>query len=310
MDIIAISGKIKSLEKKFLNSAEIAKLAQVKTFGEFASLLSDSFYKIPANISGIEDLSGFFENTSVLLSEEMRKNLPVDLYRYFLLKYDFHNLKIISTMQDEKAERYYSVHSIVDYFTMKEAFQSKNHKDIPAYLKHALSAISGMQDKDNILLHLKKAYFKTAAVLLKEFESRFIGDYLRIEIDFANISAFIQQDMAGLGNSVAGMFIEGGKIRKAKFSAAEILWDAVNSTYKGAVATPVTAEDYDLERYKALLSHIKSGRIVPSGIETVFAYFTGRQIEMDNIRRLAEGKFYNVNPDVLSLWAIPPYQYV
>ncbi len=310
MDILAVSGTIKSLEKRFLTQADISKLAQVKTFGEFTGLLSASFYQIPPNISGIEELSEFFENASVLLAEEMRKNLPPALYRYFLLKYDFHNLKIISAMQDEEAERYYSVHSIVDYFTMKEAFQSKNHKDIPAYLKHALSAISGMQDKENILLHLKTAYFKTAAGLLKESESGFIDGYLRIEVDFANISSFIQRDMAGTVKSGADLFIAGGKIRTEKFSSGEILWEAVNSSYRGAIATPVTAEDYDLERYKALLIHIKNGRIIPSGIETVFAYFAGRQIEMDNVRRLAEGKFYNVSPDVLFLWALPAYQYV
>lgn len=311
MDTLAVSGKIKSLEKKFLTAAEIVKLVQAKTFGEFMGMLSGSHYQPPQNISEIEELSGFFENASVLLIEEMRKNLSPALYRYFLLKYDFHNLKIISVMQDTaKAERNYSALSMVDYFTIKEAFQSKNYKDIPAYLKPALSAVSVMQDKEDISIHLKKAYLKTAAGLLKGFDSGFIDDYLRIETDFANISTFIQQDMADTGKGGAEIFIEGGKIRKEKFSAGEILWDAVNSAYKGTVTTPVTAEDYDIERYKALINHIKSGRVFPSGIETIFAYFAGRQIEMDNIRRLAEGKFYNASPDVLTQWVIPPYQYV
>ncbi|MBN1444964.1 MAG: V-type ATPase subunit [Candidatus Omnitrophica bacterium] len=311
MDMIAVSGKIKSLEKKFLTAAETIKLAQVKTFGEFTGMLSGSHYQIPQNISGIEELSGFFENASALFYEELRKTLPPALYRYFLLKYDFHNLKVISLRKDgAKEEKIYSVHSAVDYFTMKEAFQSKNYKEIPAYLKPALSAISRIQDEGSILLHMKKAYFKTAAGLLKEFESGFIDDYLRIETDFANISTFIQQEMADTGKGGAEMFIEGGKIRKEKFSSGEILWGAVNSAYRGAVVTPVTAENYDIERYKALVNHIKTGRVVPSGIETIFAYFAGRHIEMDNVRRLAEGKFYNVSPDVLSQWALPPYQYV
>lgn len=309
-DIIAVSGGIKSLEKKFLATDELARAVQSKSFGEFAGLLANSRYRMPQSPAKAEELTEFFETLTADLVKEMHKNLPVEIYRYFLLRYDYHNLKLIAETDADaaKKEKNYAVHSSSDYFTLKSALENNNYKDVPAHLKDALSFISKNREAEGLLLSLKKMYYRTAGELLRGFHSGFIDNCLRIEIDFANISTFIQEKMAGV-QAGKDFFIDGGNVKKERFSTEEILWDAVGKQYQ-KVAVPVTAEGYDIARYTAVMDYVKAGRLVPYGIETVFGYFVGRQAELDNVRRMALGKFYNVDPKILSEWAVPPYQYV
>lgn len=310
-DIISVSGSIKSLEKKFLTADELARAVQSKSFGEFAGVLADSRYGVlPQSPARTEELAEFFENFTAELVDEMRRSLPVDLYRYFLLRYDYHNLELIARRDAHTAEKEknYAVHSTVDYFTLKTAVESGNYKEIPAYLKGVLSSMRKNRETGDMSLYLKKTYYVTAAGLLGSFHSLFIDGCLRIEMDFANIATFIQQKMSGV-QYVRDYFIDGGNIRIERFSAEDVLWEAVGKKYRKAVV-PVTADTYDVTKYEAVMDYVKAGRLVPYGLETVFAYFVGRQVELENVRRMALGKFYNVDPRVLSGWVVPPYQYL
>ncbi len=309
-DIIAVSGSIKSLEKKFLTAEELRSAVLSKSFGEFAGHLANSWYGMPQSPAGAEELTDFFETLTGVLVEEMHRSLPAEIYRYFLLKYDYHNLQLTARADAgaEKEEKNYAIHSSVDYFTLKSAFENNNCKDVPAHLKGVLSFMSKNREAGNLALSLKKMYYKTAAELLGGFHSEFIDNCIRIEIDFSNIAAFIQGKMSGAPVDKS-FLIDGGGIKKERFSAEESLWEAAGKRYK-KISVPVTAENYDIARYEAVINHIKAGRLVSYGIETVFAYFAGRQIELDNVRRLALGKFYGIDSKVLSEWTVPAYRYV
>ena len=309
-DIISVSGSIKSLEKKFLTADQLSRAVQSRSFTEFAAALADSRYKVPQSPSRAEEVANFFEGLTAELVDEMHRNLPADIYRYFTLEYDFHNMGLIARKETHAAEKgkNYTVHSSVDYFTMKSSVENNNYKDIPEHLKDVLSFVHDNMEAEDLSLSLKKMYYGTSVRLLKEFRSDFINRYLGIEIDFANMATFVQQKMAGI-QSGKGSFIDGGNIKVERFAAENVLWEAVGKAYK-KIPVPVTVETCDAARYTAIMDYIKTGRLIPYGIETVFAYFAGRRIELDNLRRLAFGKFYGVDPKVLSEWALPPYQYV
>ena len=95
MDIITASGRIKFLEKRFITGDEISKAVQAKSFNEFTGILVDSYYQLPQNPAKVEELTEFFENITVSILQEMRKILPSEIYNYFILRYDFHNLRLI-----------------------------------------------------------------------------------------------------------------------------------------------------------------------------------------------------------------------
>ncbi len=309
-NIISVSGSIKALEKEFLTADELARAVQSGSFGEFAAALADSRYKLPQNPSKAEELADLFEEFTAQLAGEMRRNLPEDMCRYFLLDYDYHNIGLIARKDSSTTEREknYAIHSSVDFFTLKASVENNNYKDIPEYLKGVLRFVHDNMGAEDLLFSLRKMYYGIAAGLLEGYRSDFIWKYLQVEIDFANIATFIQQ---GISGAVSGksFFIDGGQIRIERFIEENVLWEAVSRTYR-KTSVPVTAESYDFARYSAMIDYVKTGRLIPYGIETVFAYFAGRRAELDNVKRLALGKFYGVDPKVLSEWILPPYQYI
>lgn len=307
-NIISLSGSIKSLEKRFLTADVLTRAVQARSFGEFATLLAEGWYRLPQTLLTAEDLTEFFEGCTAELVDEMRRDLPLDIYHYFVLEYDYHNIELLIHKDRYAVEREkdYFRHSSVDYFTLKTSLENNNYKDIPEHLKDVLYFVHNNISAEGLSLSLKRMYYRTVRELLKSAGSDFIDKYLSIEIDFFNIGTFIQQKIAGIQFGKTS-FIDGGNIKVERFAVENVLWESVGKRYRN-VSVPITLQNYDTARYTAVMNYIKEGRFIPYGIETVFTYFVGRRLELDNVRRLAIGKFYGVDPKVLSDWVLPPYQ--
>lgn len=308
MDILCISGKVKALEKTFLTGNDISRIVNAKSFSEVVALLNGTIYQMPHPINTPSEIYNFFDVILINLMNDMQKALPEKLYYYFLLPYDFHNLKLVlENYKTRKESKNYVLYSSVDYFIVKEAFEKKNFKEIPFHLKPLVVFISKNKDIEDILLRVKKIYWDIAKNLVKTQNSNFIDGYIKIEIDISNIGTFIQQQIAGIPLDLS-VIVDGGRIKKGRYIREEVLWGTVNMLYPG-VETPITVENYDIVRYNVLMSHLKNARIIPSGIETIFSYYAARQIEIDNIRRILLSKFYNVEVSKIEEWILPGYQY-
>ncbi|HOL21418.1 MAG TPA: V-type ATPase subunit [bacterium] len=306
MNILSVSGRIKSLEKKFLTDDDIARIVNAKTLTEVAGILASTHYQLPS-IAKPEDISDYFHIIILNLIRDMQKSLPEKLYHYLLLRYDFYNLKVVlDNYRTGKESRNYVPYSSVDYFTLKEAFIKNNFKDIPSHLKPLVAFISKNRDKEDVMLLAKCIYWETAKNLVKTQRSDFIDGYIKIEIDLSNIGTFIQQQVAGNPLDLSSI-VDGGRIKKEKYVREDVLWSAVNMTYH--IKTPITVDEYDNVKYNLIMGYIRNSRVVPYGIETIFSYFLARQIEIDNLKRLILAKFYNIEPDVLDNWKLPAYQY-
>ncbi|MCK9265524.1 V-type ATPase subunit [bacterium] len=306
MNILSVSSRIKSLEKHFLRADRIEKLVLSRDFNEFSTILEKSPYEIPNNIKTIETLTELFNNKKTILIEESKKNLPIPLYQYFVLKYDYHNLNIVANGKNEN----FSDYSIVNYKILQASFKTNNHKNIPAFLKPALSILNKLKDKsfEEISLSLKQSYYEVAGLLLKTQKSSMINYFLQIEIDFSNISLFMHKRLTGKHLEQEN-FIDGGNIKKEHFLKEEVLWKTVKNVYKN-IDVPIEIDIFDRERFKVLMGYLSRVRIVPYGMEPLFFYFLARDIELENVKRIAIGKFYNIEPQILSEWGAFPYQYV
>ena len=307
MDILGISGRVKALEKTFLTEDEISKIVNAKTLAEISSILSTTHYQLPS-ITKPEDISDLFDTITIDLIKDMQKALPEELYYYLLLRYDFYNLKLVlENYKTGKESRNYIPYSYTDYFTLKEAFSKNNFKDVPVHLKPLVTFISKNSDREDVMLFAKRIYWGIAKDLINTQHSEFIDGYIKIEIDLSNVGTFIQQQMVG-GPINVSFIVDGGRIKKERYTREDILWSAVNMVYH--IKTPITVDEYDGVRYNLIMGYIKDSRVVPYGIETVFSYFVAKQIEIDNLRRLLLGKFYNIEPKVLDNWVLRTYQYM
>ncbi|MDD3726231.1 MAG: V-type ATPase subunit [Candidatus Ratteibacteria bacterium] len=309
MDTIGISGRIKALEKTFLTAEDITRIVNAKSFSEATGILNGTIYQIPQNISSSRDINNFFNNTILNLIKEMEKCLPEELYYYFLLPYDFYNLKLIfENYKTGKESKNYIPHTSVDYFTVREAFEKDNFKEIPPHLKELIGFVSKNREAEDILMMAKKVYWDIVKDIIATQHSDFISGYIKTEIDLSNLGIFLNCQIAKIPCDVE-FLADGGRIQRERYSREDVLWSAVDIMYRG-LKTPVTIDGYDTAVYIIKMGYLKDARVISLGIEPIFSYFAARQMEIDNIRRLLIGKFYNVDVSRIGEWVLPAYQYV
>jgi vacuolar-type H+-ATPase subunit C/Vma6 len=58
-----------------------------------------------------------------------------------------------------------------------------------------------------------------------------------------------------------------------------------------------------------LIEFLKIGRIKPYGIDKIISFYKAREIEIENMQKIAISKFYRESEDFLKKISFPLYQY-
>ncbi|MGB9677665.1 MAG: V-type ATPase subunit, partial [Candidatus Ratteibacteria bacterium] len=260
LDIYFLSGKINSLEKKFINSEKLKKIIESKTFEEFINILEDSFFKIP-HLSSCSEIFDFFENERMKLYEEIKKIGDDRIINFFSLKYDYYNFSLLVENKDN-----FSFYGIINFSTLKYAFEKNDFSKIPEILLEGFAICKSKIPVEEKLLSLKNNYFKKIYEIANDI-SEFTRNYVKIEIDFANIQTYLNRKLHEKKFYIDD-FIKGGSIKIENFLDDISLWDAVSLKYK-KIEIPLNEENVERERYKILIEYLKEGRIKPDGIDKI-----------------------------------------
>lgn len=301
LDIYFLSGKINSLEKKFIESEKLKKIVESKTFEEFVNILEGSFFKIPSHIANPDEIFKFFENERMKLVEEIEEINDEKIIIFFLLKYDYYNLSLLIENKDD-----FSFYGTLNFYTLKYAFEKNDLSKIPEYLKEGFLICKSKNSIEEKLLFLKNSFYKKIYEIA-EILSEFIKNYVRIEIDFANVQNYLNRKLHDKKTDIRD-FIKGGFIKPEKFLDETSLLESISLKYKN-LELPLNEENIEKERYKILIKYLKEGRIKPYGIDKIISFYLAREIELENLQRIAISKFYRVSESFLNKILIPPYQY-
>ena len=300
LDIYFLSGKINSLEKKFVDYEKCEKLLESKTIEEFISLLEGTFFKPPSHITKIEEIFEFFENERIKLLEEIKKIFDGKFLYFFLLKYDYNNLANLIENKNN-----FSVCGIIDFYILKDAYLNNNFSKISEILKDIIIKIKSQNQLEEKLLILKIDYYEKIYEISKKI-SDFINGYVKIEIDFANLNTYLNLKIFEKKIGVE-KFIKSGRIKRENFLDEEKLKKSFVSIYKNQLI--LSEEEIEMERYKMVIDYLKYARIKPYGIDKIVSFYLAREIEIENLQRLTISKFYKQDENFLRKILIKPYQY-
>jgi vacuolar-type H+-ATPase subunit C/Vma6 len=300
LDIYFLSGKINSLEKKFIDYEKCNKLIESKTIEEFINLLEGTFFKFPTSSPKIEEIFKFFENERVKLIEEIIKTFEGEIQSFFILKYDYYNLGIL--LENKKN---YSFYGSVNFYILKEAFENNNFSKIPKILKDTIVKIKRKGEDKEKLLILKNDYYEKMYEISEKI-SNFINGYVKIEIDFANLNTYLNFKLFE-GKVEMAKFIRNGKIKIENFLDEKKLKKSFFSEYGKELV--LSEEELEIERYKVISYYLKEGRIKPDGIDKIVSFYLAREIEIESLQRLTISKFYGKEEDFLRRIIVPVYQY-
>lgn len=300
-DIYFLSGKISSLEKKFIDYEKLKKLIESKTIEEFLDLLEGTFFKIPKSISHPDEIINYFEEERKKLIEEIDNLFEEYLKIFFLLKYDYFNLACLIENRE-----FFSHYGTVNFYILKEAIEKRDFSKIPSYLINAFEVLKLKKEIEEKLLLLKIDYYKNF-YKISENISPLIRDYAKIEIDFANIYTYFNKKISGEAVKIEDL-IENGNIKKEFFLEESNLFKNLTSIYK-KISLPLSEENIEIEKHKIIVDFIKIGRIKPDSIEKILFFYIAREIEIENVQRLCLSKFYKLDYEILKKISIIPYQY-
>lgn len=300
-DIIFESGRIKSLEKKFLSRTDFEKIIDAPDFKSSLSEIEKGFYRLK-DITLCQQIINFFESEREKLIKEIEQTLPENLSNFFKIKYDFHNLKVfLKERLGIKGNEIYSFSGIVDPYSLKYSLENRDFDIIPEILKDTLMEFAEIKsdNPDTYFSFLRKEYYRIIKNLIEKEKNGFLNGYISIEIDFANISSFLLKKQKD-------ELIDGGNIKKEDFYDEKKLWKSVKEFYP-YVEVPIKEKDYEKVKKNAIINFLKSSRRIGYGIEVIFSYFSARFIEMENLQRILIGKFYNLPSQILKDWIIDCY---
>ncbi|MCM8766522.1 MAG: V-type ATPase subunit [Candidatus Omnitrophica bacterium] len=301
LDIYFLSGRINSLEKKFIDFEKIKKIVECRTFEEFVNILEGSFFKMPTHISNPDEIFNFFENERYKLIEEIRGLGDEIIVKFFLIKYDFFNLTILIENKQE-----FSYYGTIEFYILKDAFEKNDLSKIPDFLHDAFSIFKSKFTLEEKTLLLKNNYYKKLYEISLNL-SDFCKNYVKIEIDFANIKNYLNKKINEKKISIND-FIENGNIKREFFLDENLLLEKLKLKYK-KIEIPLNEENIENQRYKVLIDYLRIGRIKTYGIDKIISFYLAREIEIENIQRIAIAKFYKMNENFIKKALIPPYQY-
>lgn len=321
LDFLYISGRIKVLETRLLGKNIFERILDAEGPEEALRVLSDTEYS-----DGIADMKNIYDFES-LLANNMKRTLKVlkdsikdhRYIRFFTLKYDYHNLKVItkSKILGKNIEGYFSELGDIKPDEMKKLLSEDTTSDLPKnivnYYNVAIKTYEISQDPQQVDMVIDKALFKEMGNIAKEVRDPFLQNYLSVLIDLTNIKIFVRlKKMKTDGKTLRNALILGGKLGVALFeelftkNMEEIILSFESTDYFNVISEGLsqweeTGSSATFEKLtdNYLLNFARKGLYTPFGSEPLIGYILGKENEIKILRILLVGKINDVPEDMI-----------
>jgi len=313
-------ARIRALENSLINADKAERMIDGTSVQDVLKVLADTGFAAASQ----DDSSFNFEN---LLKEEVKSTTALiksispspELTDLFLLKNDFHNLKVLFKTRVLNIDGDYLLidAGVVLLETLKLAVSSNNYISLPNYLKNAAEEIESMLsvkvDPQKIDIKLDRAMFAHIVSVCNGAKDKFVSGYFQRLIDLTNIKTFLRLKKMGEGlELLREAIIPSGSFPFSFYSKAfeepfERLLESLSySKYDSVVNAGIQEfiKSSSLARFEKLtddflLRYIKSNKHNPFGIEPIIGFLAAKETETKLIRTIMVGKTNNVSQDII-----------
>lgn len=306
-DYLYASSRIRALEKTLLTKERIDRMLEARTLEDSLKVLQEECeYGLAHNYAPNQ-----YEE---LLSDEHQKNISLlnsideELSPFFLYRYDYLNIKILLKAEFLGLDEVLlSPLGSIPVDKLKTVIRERTFAEMTPLMKQAtadvIETFGRNRDPQIIDLLLDKACYEDMKVKAKELDNKFIDDYLKWEIDSANIKAFVRiKRQGGVGNLFRQAFISGGRLEIDFYlnlfgDELSALQETLNYTVYGEMiveAIPAISKG-DLGNFEKILEdyslrQLKKAKFVPFGQEPLVAYMAAKENDLKTARIILAGK--------------------
>jgi len=319
-DFLYVSARIKYLETKLLGRNDIERILDAPGPEEALKLLSDTEYG-----SDIAEMDNIYEFEKVLDKSMLRTIRTLkesfsnhEIIRFFTLRNDFHNLKVIAKAMLSGIENGYLSHlGEIPPEEIKKYAQEDTGADIPDIIKEAydraIEAYESSRDPQQIDFALDQALFDNLDEIATNSRDSFLREYLTALSDLTNIKTMmrlkrIDADVQTLDDAL----VNGGSLPKVFFKerfleSSQSLIEALDTTpYKQIVEEGITQWEstgspsiFEKMIDNFIISLARRGLYKPFGSETVIGYLAARENEIKLLRIIMVGKINGISSDMI-----------
>ena len=318
-------GRIRALETRLLDRADIGRLLEAESASETLKTLSEGEYE--SSLSSIGDAADF--ETALNMERERiydlidKLSLDPALTQMFRIRWDFHNLKVL--LKSSYLERASSddddvliESGLIPIENLRSAITPNDEGGsikLPDYIQNALDDAQAEYAEDqnpqmiDIMIdnHLQSFLYQCAA----DYPSPFLCGYFEAMADLTNIKSFIRMKM--LDESVRmldmvlmphGSLDQGMYIGQFDETVENFAGIVSNTPYAELVTEGlrIWSEEHSLAAYERLadnylIDYIKPAKYIVFGVEPLIAYLLAKEHEMKLIRIIVIGKLNDLPPD-------------
>ncbi|WP_422447978.1 V-type ATP synthase subunit C [Thermoanaerobacterium sp. DL9XJH110] len=321
LDFLYASARIKALETKLLGRAVMERILEAEGPEEALKVLSDTDYGTDVGeMENVYDFENVLEK-SIKRTYRTVKDSVKDkrLVRFFTLKNDYHNLKVVikSRIIGTEGKEYFSPLGEISPEEMQKLAGEDVAAMVPESIKmafrKAVELYEATQDPQQVDLLLDRALFEELSALVEDVGDGFLKNYFEAMVDLTNIKILgrlmqIKADVKSLERAL----LPGGTLSRDLFvrlfnEPMQNVIEALSSTpYRKVVEEGLTrwantgspaafeklSDDY-------LLALARKGLYKPFGIEPVVGYLAARENEVKNLRILMVGKINGISSDTI-----------
>lgn len=325
-DYLAISSRVRVLEKRLLTRERMERMIEAKDNTEAAKVLSECGYGELADVTAanLEALLAKAQaETFADIGSAVQNSAIIDVFR---IRYDYHNAKVLVKAEavGAAAERLLLAAGRYDPAALMEDY----HKDdLRAYSETFQAAVAEARDllaanEDPQLCDfvLDRACYAELTEAAARSGSPFVRGYVRLLIDSANLRAAVRAARLGQGND----FLKKVLLPDGEVSADAVLrakTDELGRVYGNsplaqaaelgaAVSAPGAGPLTAFERAcdDAVTAYVSGARRIPFGEQPVVGYLYAREAELTAIRTILSGRMAGLSGDVIRQRLREPYE--
>jgi len=312
-------ARIRALENSLLNLEKTERMVESASVADALKVIADTGFgsAVLSNdpSSGYEAfLKAELKNAGAFIKDISPAPELTDL---FLLKNDFHNLKVLFKTRILNIDGDYLLldAGTVPIETLKSAVLTNSYISLPPFMKEAAGEIEGMVsvkvDPQKIDLKLDRAMFAYIVSECKRLGNAFVSGYFERLIDLTNMRTLMRVKKMGEGlDLLKEAIIPSGSYPFSFYTKAldepfeRLLESQSYSRYDNV--TNAGIQDFlktsSLSLFEKLaddhlLRYIKANKHNPFGIEPIVGYLTAKENEVRLIRTVMVGKANNVSQD-------------
>ncbi|MCG0276202.1 MAG: V-type ATP synthase subunit C [Thermosediminibacteraceae bacterium] len=319
-EFLFASGRIKVLESRLLSRNVIERILEAEDLDAALRVLGETDYA-----TDFEELESIYDFEKAL-ERSMKRTLRIikesvkdhRVVRFFTLKYDYHNLKVVLKSRILGiVPEYLSTLGEVPLEELVKLSKGEGDAGVPAAMKAAFNEAARLyeetRDPQQVDLILDRALYEELNRLVREIGHEFLKDYLAALIDLTNIKTvvrlkYMKADFRTLEKSLLpGGTIDAGFFEDIFQEPVQALIDALSSSRYSEVikeglenwVSTGSPAVYEKLADDFLLGILRKGLYKPFGLEPVAGYIGAKENELKILRVLMVGKINGISEDMI-----------